>query len=73
MAPQPRLNFAQAERRLLEAGFVLLRVKGSHYTYGRAGERIQLPFHGKEPLHPKIVRQVLLAVGGFSPSDPTDV
>jgi len=48
-----------AEKRLLHAGFVLLRTKGSHKIYIRNRERIVIPFHGKENLHPKIVAQVI--------------
>jgi predicted RNA binding protein YcfA (HicA-like mRNA interferase family) len=57
-----RLTAAEAERKLLGFGFVLLRSKGSHRIYFRAGERVVIPFHRGKILHPKIIRQVLLAV-----------
>lgn len=63
MAKLPRLTAAEAERRLLAAGFVLMRSKGSHRIYFRTGERVVVPFHRGEILHPKIVREVLLAAG----------
>ena len=63
MAKLPRLTAFEAERRLLAAGFVLMRSKGSHRIYFRNGERVVLPFHRGKILHPKIVRQVLFATG----------
>jgi predicted RNA binding protein YcfA (HicA-like mRNA interferase family) len=46
-------------RALLNAGFELLRSKGSHRIYGRAALRVTVPFHRGVALHPKIVKQVL--------------
>jgi predicted RNA binding protein YcfA (HicA-like mRNA interferase family) len=63
MAKLPRLTAAEAERRLLKAGFVLVRSKGSHRIYFRINQRVVLPFHRGKTLHPKIVREVLLATG----------
>lgn len=63
MARLPRLTAREAERRLLAASFVLMRSKGSHRIYFRAGQRVVVPFHPGKILHPKIVREVLLAVG----------
>ncbi len=60
----PRLTAPEAERLLLRAGFLHLRSKGSHHIYRRQQERLVLPFHAGKTLHPKIVRQVLEAVGG---------
>jgi predicted RNA binding protein YcfA (HicA-like mRNA interferase family) len=61
---QPRLTADEADRLLLQAGFALLRTKGSHRIYGRGAERIVVPSHAGKVLHPKIVRQVLDAAGG---------
>jgi predicted RNA binding protein YcfA (HicA-like mRNA interferase family) len=61
MAKQPRLTAIEAERKLLAAGFVLVRSKGSHRIYFRAGERVVVPFHRGKILHPKIVREILSA------------
>ncbi len=39
--------------RILERhGWTLLRIKGSHYVYGKAGEiiRLSVPVHGNSPL-----------------------
>ena len=63
MARQPRLTAAEAERILFSAGFALMRSKGSHRIYFRAGRRVVVPFHRGKILHPKIVRDVLSATG----------
>jgi predicted RNA binding protein YcfA (HicA-like mRNA interferase family) len=55
----PRLNFKEAEKLLLDAGFVLARTKGSHKIYIKDNKRIVLPFHKSKILHPKIITQVL--------------
>jgi len=47
---------------LMKASFVWLRSKGSHRIYAKGGRRVVVPFHGGVTLHPKIVRQVLLAI-----------
>lgn len=47
---------------LKRAGFALLRTRGSHRIYGNGAIRVVVPFHGDEPLHPKIVRQILKAI-----------
>ena len=57
-----RLTAADAESRLLKAGFVWLRSKGSHRIYAKGGRRVVVPFHGGAILHPKIVKQVLEAI-----------
>ena len=63
MPEQPKLTAREAEKLLLQAGFERIRVKGSHYIYKRDAVRIVIPFHGGKILHPKIVRQVLDAIG----------
>jgi len=40
-----------------------MRSKGSHRIYFRDGQRVVVPFHRGKILHPKIVREVLLATG----------
>jgi len=55
----PRLNFKEAEKLLLEAGFRLARTKGSHKIYIKDKKRVILPFHKSKILHPKIILQVL--------------
>ena len=59
MLRQLRLTAIEAERLLLDAGFELLRSKGSHRIYGKGGSRYVLPFHTGDTLHPKIVRDLL--------------
>ena len=57
--------------RLLErAGWRLLRVRGSHHVYGKAGERARLsvPVHGNEKL--KVGLQArLLKLAGIEDND----
>ena len=59
MPRRPRWTAAEAERALLDAGFELLRSKGSHRIYGKGALRVTIPFHGAAALHPKIVKQVV--------------
>ncbi|MCX5962302.1 MAG: type II toxin-antitoxin system HicA family toxin [Cyanobacteria bacterium] len=63
MPEQPKLTAREAEKLLLQAGFERIRVKGSHHIYKRDSVRVVIPFHGGKILHPKIVRQVLDAIG----------
>jgi len=55
----PRLTAQEAERKLLKAGYKLVRSKGSHKIYQKENERFVLPFHSGKILHPKIVRALL--------------
>jgi len=43
---------------LLNAGFNMLRSKGSHRIYIKGSRRVVVPFHMGKILHPKIVKQV---------------
>ncbi len=67
MPRAPRWTATKAEAALLEAGYALLRTKGSHRIYGRGDSRIVVPFHAGATLHPKIVKQVLDAIGYDAP------
>jgi predicted RNA binding protein YcfA (HicA-like mRNA interferase family) len=62
MPKLPRWTAAEAERALLEAGFLLLRSKGSHRIYLKGTRRVVVPFHSGVVLHPKIIKQVLEAI-----------
>ncbi len=62
MPKSPRLTADKAEKMLLEAGFTLLRSKGSHRVYGRNSDRFILPFHAGKILHPRIILQLLAIV-----------
>ncbi len=64
MPKLPRLSAMEAENMLLQAGFKLERSKGSHRIYMREKQRIIIPFHAGNILHPKIVNQVLKAIKG---------
>ncbi len=63
MPKLPRLTASEAEKLLLTAGFVWLRISGSHRIDFRAGQRFVIPFHRGKIVHPKIVREVLEATG----------
>lgn len=52
----------EAERALLRSGFELVRSKGSHRIYGKGTQRVTVPFHSGEVLHPKIIKQVLVTI-----------
>jgi predicted RNA binding protein YcfA (HicA-like mRNA interferase family) len=58
----PRLTAQEAEKLLLDAGFVLLRSKGSHRIYFKNKMRVVVPFHAGKILHPKTVKQVINAI-----------
>jgi predicted RNA binding protein YcfA (HicA-like mRNA interferase family) len=45
------------------AGFHLARSKGSHRIYMKGDARVVIPLHTGKTLHPKIVKQVLKAIG----------
>ena len=59
MPRAPRLTASDAESLLLQAGFQLLRSKGSHRIYAKGELRVTVPFHSGKVLHPKIVKQVV--------------
>lgn len=42
-------------------GWNLLRIKGSHYIFGRPGENVRLsvPVHGKKPLKTGLLKHYL--------------
>jgi predicted RNA binding protein YcfA (HicA-like mRNA interferase family) len=63
MAKLPRLTAAEAEKLLLQAGFVWTRSKGSHRIYQRQSERMVVPFHTGKVLHPKVVKEIMQATG----------
>ncbi len=56
MPEYPKLTAKEAERLLLQNGFVLDRQKGSHRIYIKGNLRQVLPHHSGEILHPKIVK-----------------
>ena len=62
MPKLPRLNAKEAERLLLDAGFIQIRSKGSHRVYRLEDTRVVVPFHSGKVLHPKIVQQVMQAI-----------
>ncbi|MCC6366023.1 MAG: type II toxin-antitoxin system HicA family toxin, partial [Bryobacterales bacterium] len=53
MPKLPRWTAMEAERALLRSGFELVRSKGSHRIYGKGTQRVTVPFHSGEVLHPK--------------------
>ncbi|MGC8855148.1 MAG: type II toxin-antitoxin system HicA family toxin [Halothiobacillaceae bacterium] len=62
MPKLPRWTAAEAEKALLDAGFALLRSKGSHRIYLKGARRVVAPFHSGVVLHPKIIKQILEAI-----------
>lgn len=62
MPKLPRLTAQEAEKLLLDAGFVLLRSKGSHRIYFKNKMRVVVPFHAGKILHPKTVKQIINAI-----------
>ena len=59
----PRLKAAEAESLLIEHGFAWVRSQGSHRIYFRGSHRVVIPYHEGRILHPKIVKQVFVAIG----------
>jgi predicted RNA binding protein YcfA (HicA-like mRNA interferase family) len=58
----PCLTATEAEKLLLDVGFIQIRSKGSHRIYFREEVRVVISFHSGKILHPKIVKQVLQAI-----------
>jgi len=54
----PRLTSKEAEKLLLDAGFVIDRQKGSHRIYVKNSCRMVIPHHSGKILHPKIVKEL---------------
>jgi predicted RNA binding protein YcfA (HicA-like mRNA interferase family) len=63
LAKQVVLTAKEAEKLLLKAGFIWVRSNGGHRIYMKASVRVVLPFHAGRSLHPKIVKEVLEAIG----------
>lgn len=59
MPELPRLTAKEAERLLLENGFIFSRQKGSHKIYTKGKIRQVLPFHSGKILHPKIAKEIM--------------
>jgi len=59
---QDRLTAKEAESILLSNGFERIRITGSHHVYIKNGRRVVIPHHSGKILHPKIVKQVLIAI-----------
>ena len=62
MPRQPRLTADEAEQILLQAGFEMIRSKGSHRIYRKGKSRVVIPFHSGETLHPKIVKLMYVSI-----------
>ncbi len=62
MPKLPRLTAKEAEKLLLDAGFIQIRSKGSHRIYRKEEIRVVIPFHSGKMLHPKTVQQVIQAI-----------
>ncbi|MBI5077996.1 MAG: type II toxin-antitoxin system HicA family toxin [Candidatus Yonathbacteria bacterium] len=62
MSKSPRLSVKEAIDLIESEGFVFIRQSGSHAQYYREGVRITLPIHSNTILHPKIVKQIYVAI-----------
>lgn len=62
MPKQIRLTSKEVIKLLEESGFEFSRQSGSHAQYYRDGVRVTIPVHGDKILHPKIIKQVLMAI-----------
>ena len=58
MPELPRMTAKEAERILLQNGFLIDRQKGSHRIYKKDCYRMIIPHHSGEILHPKIIKQL---------------
>jgi len=54
----PRLTAKEAEKLLLNSGFVIDRQKGSHRIYIKKSCRMVIPHHAGKTLHPKITKEL---------------
>ena len=54
----PRMTAKEAEKLLLQNGFLIDRQKGSHRIYKKKFHRMVIPHHSGEILHPKIIKQL---------------
>lgn len=59
----PKLTAKEAEALLFQAGFMLDRQKGSHRIYRKITQRMVIPHHVGEVLHPKIVKELFELIG----------
>ncbi|HEX8397720.1 MAG TPA: type II toxin-antitoxin system HicA family toxin [Pyrinomonadaceae bacterium] len=50
---------------LEKSGWILLRVQGSHYIYGKTGNeaRISVPAHGNQPLKTGLLKYLMKQAG----------
>ena len=50
---------------LEKSGWILLRVQGSHYIYGKTGNevRIAVPIHGNQPLKIGLLKHLMKQAG----------
>ncbi len=56
----PRITAGDAIRALQKAGFFLVRQSGKHKIYkNAAGNRVTVPHHLSQVLHPKVLRNIL--------------
>jgi predicted RNA binding protein YcfA (HicA-like mRNA interferase family) len=61
MAELPRVSGPQTVRALERAGFVVVRIKGSHQHLRRpsGGPLVTVPCHGRKELKPKTLKSIL--------------
>lgn len=58
-----KITAIEAVSALKKAGFYLARQKGSHKLFKHiTGIRVTVPFHSGKVLHPKIIKEILIAI-----------
>ena len=62
MPKTERMSVKEAIKLVESSGFILSRQSGSHAQYFKNGLRITIPIHNNDILHPKITKQILLAI-----------
>ena len=61
MPELPKLTAKEAEKLLLQEGFIIARQKGSHRIY-KNSYRMVLPHHTGKTLHPKIIKELFAII-----------
>ena len=59
------MDAKQAEKLLLNNGYILFRTKGNQRIYKKLENRIVVPYHSSKDLHPKIVKSILDSIENY--------
>jgi predicted RNA binding protein YcfA (HicA-like mRNA interferase family) len=55
----PRVDPDDVIKVLRNLGFVLVRQSGSHMIYKKGEQRITIPYHSGQTLHPKVLKSII--------------